>query len=528
MSKTSLDINNEDKNYLDEKELFILYLLFKNKHISSCNNVFTPNNTNEIHITNTGNAEENIKNLEQQVNNNLEKTRSKERSPIIMSYLLELGKELDEKDFSIYCNADYSLVEGGFLIEDMQEIMIDYFEDAFFNRSDKKYKALNKIQKDFLDESLKQQNLDVLKLTALTNLPVKEYQEAILNKKADKDFIFLVNKLIINTDKYKNSKWDKNDIIEFIEIYYRHNKEMVKKSIDEKIHPFLEDNQTKLAKLIFENIDIHLFIKDTKKIEQYLLEYINLFRGDKLNDFSKYGLTRKFFSVNSLTIPLYTKFFGFKKQKDILLKHTENTFEKYKRNDLEIGSPYVKPEYIGDDRNDEVKFTLSETDEEKELFLFVHTMIALEYEKYLEIESFSYGTTDMFDLYDRGFVFNIKLKNNKRYISEQKLTKGESRKSIFLENDFLCFGDKKIPMERGQKSMVGLFLDNAKIFQGDKLSKKGSDVSITKLVEAGGYTDDNAFRDGLKRLRAKIKKADIPATIENTGTGKYQLVIKYQ
>jgi len=30
-----LDIENKSKNYLDEKELFILYYLLKNKHIST-------------------------------------------------------------------------------------------------------------------------------------------------------------------------------------------------------------------------------------------------------------------------------------------------------------------------------------------------------------------------------------------------------------------------------------------------------------------------------------------------------------
>lgn len=113
-------------------------------------------------------------------------------------------------------------------------------------------------------------------------------------------------------------------------------------------------------------------------------------------------------------------------------------------------------------------------------------------------------------------------------VEPMRLESGKKRKGIFIDNDNLCFDEKNIPVERGQKSMIGIFLDNAKVSHGDKLSQKGSDVSITKLVEVGGYTDNNAFRDGLKRLRAKIKKAGIPATIENTGTGKYQLVIKYQ
>ena len=111
---------------------------------------------------------------------------------------------------------------------------------------------------------------------------------------------------------------------------------------------------------------------------------------------------------------------------------------------------------------------------------------------------------------------------------EKRKEKPKAISTIKIENDYLVFGLEKIPVERGQKSIVGLFLDNAKVFRGDKLSNKGNDVEINKLIEAGGYADANAFRDGLKRLRRKIKKAEIPATIENTGTGKYQIIIKYQ
>lgn len=107
-----------------------------------------------------------------------------------------------------------------------------------------------------------------------------------------------------------------------------------------------------------------------------------------------------------------------------------------------------------------------------------------------------------------------------------KIEKENSQKAIFLENNFLCFSDKKISVERGQKSMVSLFMKNAKIFRGDRLAQKGNELEIQKLIEAGGYRDKDAFRDGLKRLRAKIKNG-FPASIENPQTGKYQMVIRY-
>lgn len=413
MNKSVLDINNENKGYLDEKELFILYSILKKKHISTIwSNIFTPNGNKHIHISQDIDSNEAIKDFEQKVNEDFKKIESKKQSSVVLSYLLELGKELDEKDFSIYCNADYSLVEGGFLCD---------YKDG-------------------------------------KTIPIKEYKKAILNKKADKNFIELVNKLIT---KHDSSKWNKNDVVKFLEIYYKHNKEKFQNELkkfhnSEKVNLFDEDIQTELAKLIFEHIDIHLSIKNTKKLEQYLLEYINLFKNDKLNSFSKYGLTNNFFS-SGLTISLNTKFFGYKKQKDILLEHITNTYEKYQRNDIEIGNPYIKPEYIGDQKNDEVKFTLSEINEEKELFLFVHTMIALEHDKQIEIEDFSYGPTALFDLYDRGFLFKINYTDSIKEVKELEI-ENKNKKIVKKITPFLITENKKGYLKffkEGEKIHIG-------------------------------------------------------------------------
>jgi hypothetical protein len=111
---------------------------------------------------------------------------------------------------------------------------------------------------------------------------------------------------------------------------------------------------------------------------------------------------------------------------------------------------------------------------------------------------------------------------------EKKLEITTTRRDVCIENNLLCFNTEKIPVERGLKSILELFIKNANIYRGDKLSKKGNPIEIKELIEAGGYKDETAFRDGLKRLRAKIAKSKIPATIDNTGIGKYQFVIKYQ
>ena len=527
MDKKPLDINNENKNYLDEKELFILYSLYKKRYISSWNNVFIPNSTSEIHIKNTGDEEENVKNLEQQINKHFEKKQSKQQSAIVVSYLLELGKELDEKDFSIFCNANYSLIEGGFLIEDMRDIMIEYSNDTEENRKTaKKYKILNTDQLKFMNEVIRGKDFNSIEFSNLANSPIKEYKEAILNKKSEKDFIELVNKLITKDD---DGRWDKNDVAKFLEIWYRHNKERFQNELEnlhnnKKVDVFSEDTQTKLSRLILEHMDVHLNIKNTKKLEHYLSDYINLFRNNKLNGFSGYGLTRNFFKT-TMIVPLNTKFFGFKKQEDILLKHIKDIYEKYQRDDLEIGNPFTKPEYIGDTEDDERKFILSELNEEKDLFLFVHTMIALEYDKYLEIENFSYGTTEMFDLYDRGFLFKIKLKNNKKDDTEQKLFDGYDKKYRLLK-----FAGKEIELAKKGKETDAVLLMETLI-----KTKNNEWIHNDEIFSDWGYNDDDQkelpknkiYFAGLKINQAVAFKTQIKDFIE-CNTTKARINPKYK
>lgn len=100
-------------------------------------------------------------------------------------------------------------------------------------------------------------------------------------------------------------------------------------------------------------------------------------------------------------------------------------------------------------------------------------------------------------------------------------------KNIKMEGDTLTFGTKIIPTERGQKTMAKLFLDNAEIYHGKRLASKGKVLTLDELQQAGSYKDEESFRDGLKKQREKIKDSGFPATIDNKGTKKYQMVIKY-
>jgi hypothetical protein len=399
---------------------------------------------------------------------------------VTFNYLLELGKELDESGYSVICNADYSLVEGGFLSKYVGNIMSEYLKDTEDNRKkSEKYKELSEIQIAFLDKAIKNPNFDRAEFSRLENLPIKEYQEAILDEKADADFIALVNKLIT---KYDGGKWDKDDAIQFLAIHYRHNKEQFKQNALSEKTWLYKDSQNMLADLIFDNIDFILIIKDTDKLAEYLSNYVDLFKRDQLNGVSRHGLSGSLFSESS-AVPLHKKLFGFKKQKEILLKHIEDSYEKYKRDDLEIGSPYVEPEYIGDHKRDTVTLTVSKADEGKDadLFLFVHTMLALEQDKYLAIEGFSYGPTEVFDMYDSGFLFKIRLKNNVCEKTEQKLFESYDEKYHLLK-----FAGQEIELsKKGKQTDAVLLLQT--LLKEQTTEWKHND----EIFEDWGFNDDD-------------------------------------
>ena len=120
------------------------------------------------------------------------------------------------------------------------------------------------------------------------------------------------------------------------------------------------------------------------------------------------------------------------------------------------------------------------------------------------------------------------ISNSQNTSSTEEVLKQKSTPMIKIENDCLVFGQKKIAIERGQKAMIEIFLASAKIHRKNIVANNGIGVEIKKLQGVGGYKDEPAFRDGLKRLRAKLRKGGLPAIIENVGTGKYQMIIKYQ
>lgn len=437
MSSFDLDIENKNKSYLDEKELFLLFYLFKNKRISTVwSNIFIPN------------AKTLLVKPETTPEDLWERMNYRGQSVIVLSYLLSLGKILDKEGFKIHCDTDYALVEGGFLTDDYHKEMYSYLNLSEDER--KKDSVLSNEQKDFLEDvilgKLDLNDIEAgVMFTKLANPPVECYRECILNKKADKDFIDLINKIV--TD-YDGGLWKTDDVEEFLKIWYQSNKKLV---VDREQGIFYEDNQKKLARLMFENINIDLSIENIEKLGNYSNEYLRLFKNDDLKELARNGLTRHFFSAGYSGM-IAKKYYGYKRQRYILTKHIEDTYKEFQRKDLEITNPYIEPEYIGDDKIGTVEIKPVEENKERDSFLFVHTMIALEKEGYLTINDYSYGNKEMFDLYDRGFLFEITLNSisEEQQISDNKFIEQED--TVYFDDEsskILCNG-KEVKITKGK------------------------------------------------------------------------------
>lgn len=114
MRAVSVNLNTENKGYLDEKELYILFHLLQKKYISTWDNVFSPNGQS-IHIPSNTDPDKKLTEIEENIRKTIENTQRKRQSASTLAYLLELGQEIDPKGFQLFCDADYALVDGGLL-----------------------------------------------------------------------------------------------------------------------------------------------------------------------------------------------------------------------------------------------------------------------------------------------------------------------------------------------------------------------------------------------------------------------------
>ena len=110
--------------------------------------------------------------------------------------------------------------------------------------------------------------------------------------------------------------------------------------------------------------------------------------------------------------------------------------------------------------------------------------------------------------------------------SSTQKTKQKFTSNIKMRDNFLYFGEDRIPTEVGQKSLAELFLTNAKVYRGKIIVKNGRTAKLNELQTIGGYGNNRSIRDGLKKLRRKLRKVEWPVEIINTGASRYQMVIK--
>lgn len=481
MQALDFNLEKEKGNYLDEKELFILYSLYKNKHISTLySNVFTRY------------ADEIIVKSEKTSQKTFDRLTHKGQSVIVLDYLLHLGKELDEEGFSIYCNADYSLLEGGFLNENFHNHISSYLELSKNEREEDD--MLSKEQKAFLDRIISQKRDSSSLQTQIdfdrfANQPVEAYREAIINKKADSRFIELVNKLITADN---NGGWDTEDTQEFLDIWYQNNK-IIEVNREEG---FLYENcQKELARLIFENVDIQLSIKNTEKLNNYLARYITMFQEDTLEGTSRTGLTRSFYG--SLSKKLYATPYGYARQKEILVQHIEDVYQEYKKTKIEIHNPFIEPEYIGDQQVGTMRLELRESnDKKRDSFLFVHTVIALEYEGYCDVGRFSYGPSRLFDLYDRGFLFEITLNSTPTENSKENKESAKQLDVVYFdrESSKIIYDENEVKITKGKD-----------IYYVIKYLFEREDVYEECFYDE--IRDDSELNDGKKRTDKNIYDA---------------------
>lgn len=501
-------LNNGNKRYLNEKELFILYKLLKEKKISSLEDVFF---IQEPIITDT--RKEKRKDLLKKIENQFQQQKDIQQSPVIFSYLLAIGEEFDKEGFSIKCDANYCLLEGGFLCdENVRGIALQYAEDKFKGKDkSKKYSKLDISQKRFIKKHYEQSKKSFVfqgkKITYSFDVPKKEYIDSILEKKADEDFILLINKLITKENK---GYWTKKDFVKFLEIYKRKRKESSEK----------DDSQIKLSKIIFENLNVVFSIKNTNKLKDFIDKYITSFTKDELNFFSRYGLTGCVYNTN-LSLPLELKFFGYKKQKEILLAHINKKYQKYKRADLYIGNPFEKEEDIGELKPNKLVLSFREPELKRDLFLFNHTVIALELEEKIIIKKVIYGEVGLFDLYDRGFFFEILF----NYEERNKLLKNFDSKSGILK-----FAGKEIEISKKGKKTDAVLLLNT-LIKADIGEWKHND----EILEEWGYHDEDQDRlppnkiyfAGRKVNKAVALKTQIEDLVE-CNTRKARINPKYR
>ncbi len=101
------------------------------------------------------------------------------------------------------------------------------------------------------------------------------------------------------------------------------------------------------------------------------------------------------------------------------------------------------------------------------------------------------------------------------------------RSDIYLDEDRLRWGEKSIPMQRGQKQMMEKVLKNAREIRGGKRPTKKGNFINREVFQSIYGGNQGSFRNALNKIRGKIKKAKFPMKIKSETTNNYILEIHY-
>lgn len=124
--------------------------------------------------------------------------------------------------------------------------------------------------------------------------------------------------------------------------------------------------------------------------------------------------------------------------------------------------------------------------------------------------------------------FNINIILGKIESGKYREKKKPTPKLIF-KNEKIFWNGKNIPFKGGQGRIMQEFFNSRKELYGKRVARGGCPVKIDdKLKRLGGFETKESFLDAINKIKNKLKKNGIPATIKKEYTKHYILEIQYK
>jgi len=115
-------------------------------------------------------------------------------------------------------------------------------------------------------------------------------------------------------------------------------------------------------------------------------------------------------------------------------------------------------------------------------------------------------------------------KVEKEYRNKNKLEKLKKGDLPILENGYIRWENKRIPFQGIEGSVMGYFLENAKIIKNDFVIDKGTPLVKIDICRYSNLKH-TSFNETLKSIRAKIKENKLPLFIDNVAKCLFLMVI---